>query len=140
AWSAPATNLLQYIPKPNQPNGVNEFSTAAFDETVRDDKVAGRMDANEEWGQVSFYYFLDNYRLDNPYPGAQGGASVPGFDALTIGQAQLFTLGYTRVLGAKTVNEFHAGLIRNSNDIGEPHGGLGVSLASQGFATGAGTT
>jgi len=140
AWSAPATNLLQYIPKPNQPNGVNEFSTAAFDETVRDDKVAGRMDANEEWGQVSFYYFLDNYRLDNPYPGAQGGASVPGFDALTIGQAQLFTLGYTRVLGAKTVNEFHAGLIRNSNDIGKPHGGLGVSLASQGFATGAGTT
>jgi hypothetical protein len=138
AWSAPATNLLQYIPKPNQAG--NLFSTAAFDETVRDDKVAGRMDANEEWGQVSFYYFLDNYRLDNPYPGAQGGASVPGFDALTIGQAQLFTLGYTRVLGAKTVNEFHAGLIRNSNDIGKPHGGLGVSLASQGFATGAGTT
>ncbi len=27
-----------------------------------------------------------------------------------------------------------------SNNIGEPHGGLGVTLASQGFATGAGTT
>lgn len=138
AWSAPATHLLQYIPKPNQPG--NLFSTSAFDETVRDDKLAGRMDANAASGQISFYYFLDNYRLDNPYPGAQGGASVPGFDALTIGQAQLFTLGYTRTLGAQTVNEFHAGLIRNSNDIGEPHGGLGVSLASQGFATGAGTT
>ena len=138
AWSAPAINLLQYIPKPNQPG--NLFSTAAFDETVRDDKVGGRVDANEGWGQLSFYYFLDNYRLDNPYPGAQGGASVPGFDALTIGQAQLFTLGYTRVLGANTVNEFRAGLIRNSNDIGEPHGGLGVSLESQGFQTGAGTT
>jgi hypothetical protein len=137
AWSAPATNLLQYIPKPDLPG--NLFSTAAFGETVRDDKLGGRIDANEGWGQISFYYFLDNYRLDNPYPGGQGGASVPGFDALTIGQAQLFTLGYTRVLGAKTVNEFHAGLIRNANDIGKPRGGLGVTLASQGFETGAGT-
>ncbi len=140
AWSTPAMNLLQYIPKPNQPNGLNEFSTAAFAETVRDDKAAGRVDANTRWGQFSGYYFFDSYRLDNPYPGGQGGASVPGFDALTIGRAQLITLGYTRVLGGNTVNEFHGGLIRNANDIGEPHGGLGVTLASQGFATGAGTT
>jgi hypothetical protein len=138
AWSAPAINLMQFIPRPNLANG--EFSTSAFDRTVRDDKGSGRIDANTRWGQLSFYYFFDNYRLDNPYPGAQGGASVPGFDALTIGQAQSFTLGDTKVLGANAVNEFHAGLIRNANDIGEPHGGLGVSLASQGFETGAGTT
>jgi hypothetical protein len=138
AWSAPATQLLQYIPKPNQAG--NLFSTSAFGETVRDDKAAGRMDANTPRGQFSGYYFLDNYRLDNPYPGAQGGASVPGFDALTIGQAQLFTVGYTKILGANTVNEFHASLIRNANNIGEPHGGVGVSLASQGFQTGVGTT
>ena len=138
AWSAPAQHLLQYIPKPDI--GTNEFSTSAFAETVRDDKLAGRIDGNASWGQLAFYYFLDNYRLDNPYPGAQGGASVPGFDALTIGQAQLFTLGYTKTLGTNTVNEFHAGLIRNANDIGKPHGGLGVSLTSQGFETGAGTS
>ena len=138
AWSAPATQLLQYIPKPDQSG--NLFSTSAFGETVRDDKAAGRMDANTAWGQFSGYYFLDNYRLDNPYPGAQGGASVPGFDALTLGQAQLFTVGYTKILGANTVNEFHASLIRNANNIGKPHGGLGVSLSSQGFQTGAGTT
>jgi len=137
AWSQPARHLLQYIPEPNQPG--NLFSTSAFNETVRDDKLGGRMDVSEGWGQLSFYYFLDNYNLDNPYPGAQGGSSVPGFDALTTGQAQLFTLGYTKVLGAKTVNEFHAGLIRIANNIGEPHGGLGVTLASQGFETGAGT-
>lgn len=137
AWSAPATNLLQYIPEPNQPD--NLFSTSAFDETVRDDKLAGRVDANTRWGQFSGYYFFDDYRLDNPYPGAQGGASVPGFDALTVGRAQLITLGYTKILGANTVNEFHAGFLRNSNDIGQPHGGLGVTLESQGFVTGAGT-
>ncbi len=137
AWSAPAANLLKYIPAPNL--GTNQFSTSAYPETVRDDKAGGRVDANSRLGQLSAYYFVDNYRLDNPYPGGQGGASVPGFDALTIGQAQMFTIGDTKVLGATTVNEFHAGLLRNANNIGQPHGGLGVSLQSQGFLTGAGT-
>ena len=85
------------------------------------------------------YYFIDDYRLDNPYPGGQGGASIPGFDALTIGRAQMLTLGDTKVLGPTIVNEFHAGFLRNVNDIGQPHGGLGVSLQSQGFVTGPGT-
>jgi hypothetical protein len=137
AWSAPAANLLQYIPQPNIGTGL--FSTSAYAETVRDDKAGARLDANTRLGQLSGYYFIDNYRLDNPYPGGQGGATIPGFDALTIGQAQMFTIGDTKVLGSTTVNEFHTGFLRNANDIGQPHGGLGVSLQSQGFVTGAGT-
>ena len=65
------------------------------------------------------------------------GASIPGFDALFIGRAQLISLGDTKVIGANTVNEFHLGYLRNANIIGQPKGGLGVSLASQGFTTGA---
>ena len=137
AWSAPAQNLLQYIPPPNI--GTNLFSTSAYPETVRDDKAGGRIDANTRFGQISGYYFVDNYRLDNPYPGGQGGASIPGFDALTIGQAQEITIGDTKILGATTVNEFHVGFLRNVNNIGQPHGGLGVHSQSQGFVTGAGT-
>lgn len=137
AWSTPALALLKYIPAPNVSD--TQYSTSSFDETVRDDKASGRVDANSRWGQFFVYYFFDDYRLDNPYPGQQGGASIPGFDALTIGRAQLITIGNTRVFGMSTVNEFHVGLIRNANNIGEPHGGLGVSLASQGFVTGAGT-
>jgi hypothetical protein len=137
AWSAPALALLKYIPSPN--DGANQFSSSAYAETVRDDKASGRVDANTRWGQFSIYYFFDDYRLDNPYPGQQGGASIPGFDALTIGRAQLITIGNTRVFGTSTVNEFHVGIVRNANNIGEPHGGLGVSLASQGFVTGPGT-
>jgi hypothetical protein len=136
-WSAPAEHLLQYIPAPNI--GSNQFSTSAYPETVRDDKAGARIDANTRLGEISGYYFVDNYRLDNPYPGGQGGASIPGFDALTTGQAQEITIGDTKILGATTVNEFHMGFLRNVNNIGEPHGGLGVSLASQGFVTGAGT-
>jgi hypothetical protein len=34
------------------------------------------------------------------------------------------------------VGEFHAGIIRNANIIGQPKGGTGISLAQQGFASG----
>ena len=132
AWSAPAKNLLQYIPSPNV--GQNQFSSAAFSQTVRDDKGSARIDGNSRFGQLSAYYFIDNYDLDNPYPGAVAGASIPGFDALFIGRAQLFSVADTKTIGANTVNEFHAGYLRNANIIGQPKGGLGVSLASQGFA------
>jgi hypothetical protein len=131
-WSAPALALLKYIPAPNA--GTNQFTTSAAPETVRDDKSSGRIDANSHWGQLSAYYFFDNYRVDNPYPQQQGGASVPGFNALTYGQAQLFSLGDAKEFGASAVNDFHIGLLRYANVIGQPSGGLGVPLSSQGFA------
>src|SRR5208337_828042 len=71
AWSAPALALLPYIPSPNV--GSDQFSTSAYPQTVRDDKFSGRVDANTRLGQLSAYYFFDDYRLDNPYPGQQGG-------------------------------------------------------------------
>ena len=133
AWSAPALALLQYLPAPN--SGPDQFSTSAYRQTVRDDKTSGRIDANVgQWGQLSAYYFFDDYRLDNPYPGQQGGASVPGFDARTFGRAQLISLADTKVFGSGTVNEAHIGYLRNANVIGQPRGGLGVSQAVQGFA------
>jgi hypothetical protein len=137
AWSTPARRLLQYIPTPN--SGENQFSTGAFAQTVRDDKGAFRVDGNTRFGLMSGYYFVDDYRLDNPYPGQQGGANVPGFDALTLGRAQLLSFGTNTALGGTGVNEFHASFMRNANNVGFPNGGRGVSLASQGFVTGPGT-
>jgi hypothetical protein len=137
AWSAPARALLQYIPVAN--DGPDQFSTSAYAETVRDDKFSGRIDANTRWGQLSSYYFFDDYRLDDPYPGQQGGASIPGFDALNFGKAQLVSLGDTKALGSNAVNEFHAGYLRYANVIGQPKGGLGVSLAAQGFVSSSGS-
>ncbi len=131
AWSIPAQRLLQYIPAPNNASGA--FATSAYDQTLRDDKGSARLDANTRWGLLTGYYFLDGFRLDNPYPTAQSGASVPGFDALTTGRAQLASLGGTKVLNAKTVNEFHLSFMRDATNLGQPVGGAGVSLASQGF-------
>ena len=136
AWSAPATNLLPYIPAPNNANST--FSTSAYDETLRDDKGAYRLDANTRFGLASAYYFLDDWSQNDPYPIAQGGANVPGFNALYMGRAQLLNLGDTKTL-ASSVNEFHFSYVRDANDLGKPVGGLGVTLASQGFTVGQGT-
>jgi len=136
AWSGPALHLLQYIPAPNA--SADQFATSAYNQALRDDKGAVRLDANTGWGLISGYYFLDDYSLNNPYPVAQGGASVPGFNALNQGRAQLFSLGETKTLSATAVNELHFSYMRAYNDLGEPQGGLGVSLVSQGFVTASG--
>jgi hypothetical protein len=137
AWVAPGTNLLQYIPKPNNSNGT--FSTSAFNQTLRDDKGSYRLDANTHWGLLSAYYFLDDWAQNNPYPVAQGGANVPGFNALYSGRAQLLSLGDTKTMGTTAVNELRFSYLRDANDLGKPEGGVGVSLASQGFTVGPGT-
>ncbi len=137
AWSAPAQRLLQYIPLPNQPG--NFFSTSAYNETLRDDKGSLRMDADTRWGNLLAYYFLDGYSLNNPYPVNQAGATVPGFNARSSGRAQLIALGDTKTFGATSVNEFRFSFMRDANILGQPVGGVGPSLASQGFTTGPGT-
>jgi hypothetical protein len=136
-WSSPAQHLLQYIPAPNNPNGT--FSTSAYNQTLNDDKGAYRLDATTRWGMLSAYYFLDGWSQNNPYPVAQGGANVPGFNALNSGRAQLLALGDTKTLSSTAVNEFHFSFMRDSTDLGQPVGGVGVSLASQGFVVGPNT-
>ena len=137
AWTAPGSNLLQYIPAPNNSDGT--FSTSAFNQSLRDDKGAYRLDANTHYGVLSAYYFLDDWSQNNPYPVAQGGANVPGFNALYTGRAQLLDLGFTKTLGTAAANEFHFSYLRNFVDLGKPVGGVGVSLASQGFEVGPAT-
>ena len=137
-WSTPATSLLQYIPQPNVGN--NLFSDSSQNETLGDSKGSVRFDINtSRFGTLSAYYLVDQYTLDNPYPTPQGGANVPGFNALSDGRAQLFSFGSTKAINANTVNEAHFSYMRFANVIGQPVGGVGPSLAAQGFVTGEGT-
>jgi hypothetical protein len=138
AWSAPAANLLPYIPAPNA--GESTFSTASDGKVLRDDKGSFRIDGtSQRWGMFSAYYYLDDYALNDPYPTGQGGATVPGFAALGLGRSQLISLGHTRTFSAHTVNELRFSYMRDSNNVGQPAGGVGPSLASQGFVTGPGS-
>ena len=120
--------------------GAAAFSTGAFAQTVRDDKGSFRVDGNSRFGLLSAYYFVDDYRLDNPYPDPAGRRERPGFDALTRRpRAVVRRSAATRCSSPALVNEFHFSYMRNANDIGTPNGGLGVAIASQGFVTGPGT-
>jgi len=138
AWSDPTKHLLQYIPTPNV--GDSTFSTGAYGKILRDDKGSFRLDANSDrWGLISGYYYFDDYNLNNPYPTGQGGASVPGFAALNLGRSQLLNLSDTKTFGPTAVNELRLSYMRYANNVGQPSGGVGPSLASQGFVTGPGT-
>jgi len=130
AWSVPAQRMLQYIPAANNADG---FATSAYDQTVRDDKAGARIDAYTRLGLLSGYYFVDDFNLNNPYPATQSGASVPGFNALTTGRAQLLALSATKAINSTTVNEAHLSYLRDITNLGQPVGGRGVSLISQGF-------
>src|SRR5580698_3173060 len=130
-WSTPAQFLLGSIPLPNAGTGL--FETAAQAETLQDDKGALRADWTHGKGTLTAYYFVDQYSLDNPYPTGTGGASVPGFDATSNGRAQLMSLEHVKTFGDATLNEFHLSYMRNDNSVGQPKGGVGPSLQSQGF-------
>jgi hypothetical protein len=138
AWSEPSKHLLPFIPDPNADDST--FSTSSYGKILRDDKGSFRFDANlDRWGLISAYYFFDDYKLNNPYPTGQGGASVPGFAALNLGRSQLINLGDTKTFGSNIVNELRVSFMRSANNVGQPSGGVGPSLASQGFVTGPGT-
>ena len=131
-WPAPAKYLLASIPQPNA--GTAVFETANAAETLQDDKGGLRADWTHGKQTLIGYYFLDNYSLDNPYPTGTGGASVPGFDAASRGRAQLLSLQHTITFGASMLNEAHLSYMRNANSVGQPRGGVGPTLAEQGFS------
>jgi len=137
-WAAPTSHLLPYIPLPN--DGPGTFTTGSDGEILRDDKGSLRIDADAgKWGLISFYDFFDDYHLNNPYPTGQGGATVPGFAGLNLGRSQLVSAGDTKTFGPTMVNEFRVSFMRDANNVGKPAGGVGPSLASQGFVTGVAT-
>jgi len=137
-WAAPVSHLLPYVPLPN--DGPATFTTGAYGEILRDDKGSIRMDADAgQWGQLSAYAFFDDYRLANPYPSGQGGATVPDFGGVNLGRSQLISAADTKTLSRTMVNEFRISFMRDSNNVGQPAQGVGPSLASQGFVTGVGT-
>jgi hypothetical protein len=126
AFSTPSKFLVKYIP----PANVGPyFQTNKYKETLGDNKGSARLDANTRLGMISGYYFMDDFVHLNPY----GGATLPGFDSSDNGRAQMINLGITKSFGANSVNELRLHYLRNVHYGGAPHGGMGPTLADQGF-------
>ncbi len=155
AFSSAAAGLLPYIPVPNVPTSVSsvtgfDYSTSAFSEKLRDDKVGLRIDQNTRFGLVSAYYHGDDDTLNNPFPNAGATVASPNigpYSALDRTRAQLFMLSDTKAFGSTAFNEARISYVRNAAHLFTPEGGLQngnsrITLASLGFqppSTAAGT-
>jgi hypothetical protein len=135
AWAAPAIGILPYIPGPNNANGT--YSNNSQKNTVRDDKIGERVDFNSrKTGNWSFYYHFDDSTVNSALP--SGGASVPGFPAVTPTRAQEFVMSNNKTIGTHAVNEARITFFRTSTHLDNPSGGK-ATLASLGFVTGVGS-
>lgn len=130
AISPVAQNMLKYIPTPNVP-GQDAYQTAAFNQTLTDNKGGIRVDTNTRFGALFGYYFADKYSEVNPY----FAVNIPGFDADLNGLTQMANFGLTTTINNSTVNDVRFVYLRDVNLQGVPKGGLGVTLSSLGFNT-----
>ena len=135
-------NLLRYI-QPAAPGsivsgGTGTFSTSSGQINLHDNKFSGRIDANTgALGLLTAYYYFDRYNRIDPY--WSGNAPLyPGFSVDGKGQTHNINLGSVKTLSAANVNEFRLGYFRLDTKFNRPLGGTGTSLASLGFASGAG--
>jgi hypothetical protein len=137
--SAPAQAMLSFIPKPNVfggqcPSPTGCFSSSAFAQNLRDDKLGFRLDANTRWGGLSGYYFFDDFSLVSPYL----GASLPGFATTTFGRSQQANVSDTKTFSGTAVNEFRINYTREATNP-LPTGGIGPKTSSFGIPTGPNT-
>jgi hypothetical protein len=131
AFTEPSTNLLQFVPPGNAGDG--QFLPTAAPIRLNDDKTSGRLDFNSHLGQISGYYFFDQYRQSVP------NAFLPGFGSDFTGRSQVVNLGDSKTLGGASVNELRFGFTRIRYLIHKPTGGNDVTPASLGFEEGPNT-
>jgi hypothetical protein len=140
AFSPISANLLKYILPANgalNSSGTGQFLNNSQSTHLADNKFSGRLDANTGFGLLSGYYYFDKYNRVDPY--WPGNAPIyPGFAVDSRGQTHNITLGDTKTFNSGSVNEFRLGYFRLDTQFNQPSGGKGISLASLGFASGAG--
>jgi hypothetical protein len=118
-------------------SGTGTFSTSSGKIDLHDNKFSGRVDANTGIGLLTGYYYFDRYdRIDPYWP--SNAPLYPGFQVDGKGQTSNINIGDTKTFSSASVNEFRVGYFRLNTKFNQPLGGTGVTLASLGFASGAG--
>ena len=129
---------MEFFPTSRRPlTPIGTFSDNRQRNTITDDKIGERVDFNsQKTGNWSFYYHFDDSTVNSALP--SGGASVPGFPAVTPTRAQEFVISNNKTIGTNSVNEARITFFRTSTHLDNPTGGQ-ASLASLGFVTGVGS-
>ena len=133
---APANGILPFIPVPNVPGTVDQFSDNRQKNRVRDDKAGQRIDfISQKTGNWSFYYHYDDSTVVNAFG---HNATVPGFETVTPSRAQQFVISNTKNFGPTAVNQLRASFFRTATVTDKPQSSF-ANLADLGFVTGVGT-
>jgi hypothetical protein len=82
---------------------------------------------------VSLRYSHSRSDIDYPYTPGQSGTNIPGYGLLVNGGTHLASISYTRILTAKTLNEFRFGFTRTVETLATE---AGPRAATFGFNTG----
>jgi len=128
-------NLIGYVPLPTSGNN---FTTAAYANTLNDEKGAARVDANTRLGSVFAYYFRDHFNGVTPF---YRHTNVPGFSSGSTGFSQMVNAGLTTTINNSTVNDIRLVYLRVSGTLGQPIGGVAPGeIATLGFTTPWGTS
>lgn len=131
AFTVPSNNLLQFVPPGNAGDGV--FSPVAAPIRLSDNKTSGRLDYNSHLGQLTGYYFFDQFRQSTP------NIFLPGFGSDNTGRSQIAEIGDSKTLGNTSVNDLRVGFTRLRFLMHKPTGGDNVTPKSLGFEEGADT-
>lgn len=139
AFNPISAKLLPFILPANGTNSAGQptFTTNSGATDLNDNKFSLRGDANTGFGLLTAYYYFDRFNRVDPY--WPGNAPVyPGFSVDGKGQTHNINLGDTKTFSSASVNEFRIGYFRLDTLFNQPLGGTGTTLASLGFASGAG--
>lgn len=123
-----STNLSQYIPLGNIGNN---FASSSVNNVSNDNMGAVHLDWTVGSNAIAGYYYQDGSSATEPYGGS---ANLPGFGVSTVSSSKLLDVSDTTTISPTKLNEFRLEYFY-FNPQSLPTGGVGVSLASQGFPT-----
>jgi len=127
-----AAQLFKLYPEPNttQPGG-NFISSPNLTNSTNQYLI--KVDRTGSKSTLTARYSYTGYDIFNPFAPGQETTAIPGYGAFDDGGSQLASVGYTRILGPSSLNEFRLGFSRNTD---ATFNQAGPQAATYGFNTG----
>lgn len=121
-YPEPNTNQAggNFISSPNLTDSTDQYLIKLDHRTARNDTLTGR-------------YSYTRYNIFNPFTPGQETTAIPGYGGFDSGGTHLFSIGYTRIISASSLNEARLGFARNTDS---QYNQAGPQAATYGFNTG----
>jgi hypothetical protein len=128
-----AAQLFKLYPEPNTSHGPNNFvSTPNLTDST--DQYLLKIDHHTSGNDtITGRYSYSRYNIFNPFTPGQETTAIPGYGGFDYGGTHLFSIGYTRIFSASSLDEARLGFARNTDS---QYNERGPQAATYGFNTG----